>query len=157
MSEAKDPEIKHKINRHVIQQVRCYKCSRVQPPQQYCVECNNLFGAYFCSVCNFFDNDTTKLTFHCDSCGVCRRGLREGYIHCSTCGGCFTTQKEHFCYEGSFKDICCVCREEMFSSMEPCEVLNCGHILHSKCFRELLKAMITRCPLCSSSVIETPQ
>jgi len=33
-------------------------------------------GKYFCDICKFFDDDTSKKQYHCDECGICRTGAR---------------------------------------------------------------------------------
>lgn len=147
-----DRAAKHKLNRHEVKQVKCYRCKTVQVSSQQCVECNLLFGAYFCAICNFFDNDLTNKTFHCEDCGACRRGNREDFFHCTTCGGCFSSHNAHTCLEGRFMDSCSVCREDLFFSRKPCKLLRCRHIIHNLCFRRLLKAKIYKCPLCSTSL-----
>mmetsp|Transcript_11263 Transcript_11263/g.22175 ORF Transcript_11263/g.22175 Transcript_11263/m.22175 type:complete len:190 (+) Transcript_11263:89-658(+) len=157
MYEDRKDETRHRINRHEVKQVRCYQCKTVQPPAQHCCNCSQLFGAYFCSICNFFDNDTTKEIYHCVECHACRVGRRDQFNHCNVCGGCFSNKKVHRCLEGRFKDSCSVCTEELFFSRKPCELLSCGHIIHSQCLRRLLKAMIYNCPLCRRSFDETEE
>uniref|UniRef100_A0A2P2KUH9 CTCHY-type domain-containing protein n=1 Tax=Rhizophora mucronata TaxID=61149 RepID=A0A2P2KUH9_RHIMU len=43
-------------------------------------------GKYFCAVCKFFDDDVSKIPYHCDECGICRTGGKENYFHCKRCG-----------------------------------------------------------------------
>ena len=50
-----------------------FVCLSVLLPQvgSTCSECGIVFGRYFCSVCNLFD-DEEKGQFHCQDCGICR-------------------------------------------------------------------------------------
>ena len=64
----------HKLDRHAVREVECCVCRLSQPVAQRCInpECGNLFGNYFCRICNFFDDDLSKEPFHCNGCGICR-------------------------------------------------------------------------------------
>lgn len=67
----------HKLDRHAVREVVCGDCDLRQPVSQQCIGegCNNVFGRYFCGICNFFDDDLGKQPYHCDGCGICRFGL----------------------------------------------------------------------------------
>ena len=101
---------------------------RVHPPG----EC---FGAYFCAVCNLYDDDLSKHQFHCEECGICRVGGRENFFHCSTCGACYSVElrNNHVCVPNSMQRDCPICYEYLFDSLEAPQVLRCGHTIHRKC------------------------
>eukprot|EP00960_Hanusia_phi_P046517 757885-Hanusia_phi.AAC.2 len=82
----------HAIDRHAVKEVKCVVCGLVQPVGPVCVGegCDNAFGKYFCSICNFFDDNISGEPFHCNGCGICRKGGRENFFHCDTCGCCYS-------------------------------------------------------------------
>uniref|UniRef100_M0ZX69 PGPD14 n=1 Tax=Solanum tuberosum TaxID=4113 RepID=M0ZX69_SOLTU len=67
-----DPLKRHDIPRHDIKRVICSLCNTEQDVQQKCIQCGVCMGKYFCSKCNFFDDDVSKNQYHCDKCGICR-------------------------------------------------------------------------------------
>ncbi|KAL3358269.1 hypothetical protein AABB24_015420 [Solanum stoloniferum] len=52
-----DPLKRHDIPRHDIKKVICSLCNTEQDVQQKCIQCGVCMGKYFCSKCNFFDDD----------------------------------------------------------------------------------------------------
>lgn len=44
------------IDRHAVEEIVCAVCEARQPVSNKCVGCGTVFGAYFCSVCKFWDN-----------------------------------------------------------------------------------------------------
>ena len=71
-----DPKKAHQMDRTKVQEVVCALCDERQPVAAKCSKCGTTFGGYFCEVCRFYDNDTSKGQFHCDGCGICRVGGR---------------------------------------------------------------------------------
>ncbi|KAK9086563.1 hypothetical protein Syun_028957 [Stephania yunnanensis] len=82
----RNPDDRHEINRFDVKQVICSVCDTEQPASQTCANCGVNMGEYFCDVCVFYDDDTTKGQFHCKECGICRFGGRENFFHCQRCG-----------------------------------------------------------------------
>jgi RING finger/CHY zinc finger protein 1 len=148
------------LDRFKIENVKCKKCSRIQTPRIECVEeeCQNKFGEYYCDVCHLWDLTPDKPKFHCDKCGICRVGMKDNYLHCDNCGMClrkevFENQNEHRCRTSTFRDDCVVCREELFASTDPAQILRCGHAIHSKCFMQIAQRDY-RCPTCKKSIVD---
>ncbi|KAF9669369.1 hypothetical protein SADUNF_Sadunf14G0100500 [Salix dunnii] len=81
-----NPKDRHEIVRHDIKQVICLVCNTEQEVAQVCNKCGVKMGEYFCDICKFYDDDTSKQHFHCDECGICRLGGRENFFHCEKCG-----------------------------------------------------------------------
>ncbi|KAG7386492.1 hypothetical protein PHYPSEUDO_015592 [Phytophthora pseudosyringae] len=144
----------HQIDRFAIRQMRCDLCRTEQPCAQECVRCHENMAAYFCSVCNLFDDKgLEKEVFHCDQCGICRVGGRENYYHCVKCCGCYphSLEAKHKCLEGSMHRECPICLDVTFDSLESVNVLPCGHVMHSSCFKAYVKHQCELnivCPTC---------
>ena len=115
-----DPQAKHSMNRHQVKSVVCLVCATEQPPGPACTSCANSFGAYFCGVCNLYDDDLSKQQFHCDKCGICRVGGRDNFFHCDTCGACYSVElrNNHVCVPNSMQRDCPICYEYLFDSLE---------------------------------------
>lgn len=82
----RNPFDRHELVRHDVKQVICAVCDTEQPVAQVCTNCGVNMGEYFCEVCKFYDDDTTKGQFHCDDCGICRVGGCDKFFHCKKCG-----------------------------------------------------------------------
>lgn len=149
-----DENENHTMDRHAVKQVRCKRCQTVQAPAKNCVQCGYLFGHYFCSVCNLWQNKNVSI-FHCNGCGICRLGKKEDYIHCDKCGMCYLKSfyPTHKCREDCTKSNCPVCGEYMFDTREEIAITRCGHSIHQKCLKDLLRHDF-RCPLCKKSVVD---
>ncbi|ETI43285.1 hypothetical protein, variant 2 [Phytophthora nicotianae CJ01A1] len=128
-------------------------------------------AAYFCSVCNLFDDKgLEKQVFHCAQCGICRVGGRENYYHCIKCCGCYphSLEAKHKCLEGSMHRECPICLDVTFDSLESVNVLPCGHVMHSSCFKAYVKhqydhksaadrlCLVLTCSICRHSNIVCP-
>eukprot|EP00326_Haptolina_ericina_P009736 CAMPEP_0181206922 /NCGR_PEP_ID=MMETSP1096-20121128/21295_1 /TAXON_ID=156174 ORGANISM="Chrysochromulina ericina, Strain CCMP281" /NCGR_SAMPLE_ID=MMETSP1096 /ASSEMBLY_ACC=CAM_ASM_000453 /LENGTH=249 /DNA_ID=CAMNT_0023297857 /DNA_START=82 /DNA_END=830 /DNA_ORIENTATION=+ len=144
------------MNRHHVRAVICVTCDKEQPPSAECIYCATVFGAYFCGVCNLFDDDVGKEQFHCEKCGICRVGGRENFFHCDTCGACYSTelQGNHICVPNSMQRDCPICYEFLFDSLEAPQVLRCGHTIHRKCLESYSAHGGYTCPLCNASVCD---
>lgn len=149
----------HEVDRRQIEQVICQQCDNVQLPGKSCRECGQVFGAYFCSVCNFWDDDgLERKVFHCQSCGICRVGGRENYFHCETCGSCYPMEirSTHTCVENAMRQNCPICLQDLFQSTIQVTILQCGHTIHQECLRDLQMSFAglqsLRCPICSASL-----
>ncbi|CAK9873098.1 unnamed protein product [Sphagnum jensenii] len=146
----------HSMDRHTTKEMMCMQCLEVQPVSSTCAtpSCNGFSMAqYFCSICNFFDNDDRNI-YHCPFCNLCRvgKGLGIDYFHCMTCNACMSTQlKEHICREKGLESNCPICHDFLFTSNTPVKALPCGHFMHSACFQAYTCSHYT-CPICSKSL-----
>ncbi|KAK1315674.1 hypothetical protein QJS10_CPA05g00510 [Acorus calamus] len=147
---------RHEICRQDVQRVICLVCDTEQEVSKVCSNCGVNMGEYFCDICKFYDDDTSKEHFHCDKCGICRVGGRENFFHCPKCGSCYSVglRNKHVCVENSMRHHCPICYEYLFDSLKATEVLNCGHTMHSECFREMMMHKQYACPICSKSAID---
>lgn len=150
-----DEKSNHVMTRHETSEMECVHCQTVQPVAQSCVSCNKSLGRYYCDVCKFHDDSPGNSTYHCTSCGICRRGKREDYIHCEGCGGCIQSSlfSTHVCLEKSLHAHCPICREEIFTSVDPIIAMKCGHPIHTNCLKSYITHTGYTCPLCMKSVV----
>uniref|UniRef100_A0A1D1Y8T3 RING finger and CHY zinc finger domain-containing protein 1 n=1 Tax=Anthurium amnicola TaxID=1678845 RepID=A0A1D1Y8T3_9ARAE len=146
---------RHELRRQDIQWVICLVCDTEQPPAQVCTNCGVNMGEYFCHICKFYDDDTKKMQYHCNDCGICRVGGQENFFHCQKCGACYSIElrDKHSCVENSMRHHCPICYEYLFDSLNETRVLKCGHTMHSDCLEEMLSHQQYTCPICSKSVI----
>ncbi|GJY44452.1 E3 ubiquitin protein ligase MIEL1 [Tanacetum coccineum] len=147
---------RHDLVRYDVTQVICLVCDCEQPVARQCTNCGVNMGEYYCDICKFYDDDTSKEQFHCDDCGICRVGGRENYFHCKKCGSCYalSLRNNHSCVENSMRHHCPICYEYLFDSLKDTTVMKCGHTMHSECCNEMLKRSNFSCPICSKSVID---
>ncbi|KAL5791733.1 hypothetical protein ACOSP7_000327 [Xanthoceras sorbifolium] len=155
VSSLSNPKEHHELVRRDVKQVVCSLCNTEQQVAQICSNCGVKMGEYFCNICKFYDDETSKGQFHCDDCGICRVGGRSEFFHCQKCGSCYSVsvQNNHVCVENSMKNYCPVCYEYLFDSIKGSTVMNCGHTMHSDCFRAMADQNQYRCPICSKTVI----
>ncbi|KDD73818.1 hypothetical protein H632_c1816p1 [Helicosporidium sp. ATCC 50920] len=145
-----DPRKRHILDRSQVKFVECGVCSARQPVSEVCSHCGVRFGAYTCTKCPFFSDDTSNDPFHCDQCGLCRVGGRDNFFHCERCGSCYSLalRDSHTCVERSMHQDCPICSEYLFESTSPASVLPCGHTLHSSCLKLLARSHQGVCPTC---------
>ncbi|ERN16907.1 hypothetical protein AMTRI_Chr02g264560 [Amborella trichopoda] len=150
------PSERHDLCRHDVRQVICLICDTEQEVSPICTNCGIKMGEYFCAVCKFYDDDTSKGQFHCDECGICRVGGREEYFHCKKCGSCYSVKlrNNHVCVENSMRHHCSVCYEYLFDSLKDTTVLKCGHTMHFECLMEMKEHNQYSCPICFKSVCD---
>eukprot|EP01086_Lenisia_limosa_P002763 TRINITY_DN16777_c0_g1_i1.p1 TRINITY_DN16777_c0_g1~~TRINITY_DN16777_c0_g1_i1.p1 ORF type:complete len:298 (-),score=26.06 TRINITY_DN16777_c0_g1_i1:24-917(-) len=119
------------------------------------VEGPRLMGrAHSCLKCNLFTNDYEFLAFHCDSCGLCRRGKAEDFNHCENCNACINKAAvDHECSPNKLSSNCPVCQEFLFNSVRPVVFMPCQHPIHRSCLETLLKQG-PFCPLCRKEVAD---
>lgn len=148
-----DPLDRHDVPRGEIKKVICSLCGTEQDVQQNCVSCGVCMGKYFCSICNFFDDDVSKDQYHCDKCGICRTGGAENFFHCDKCGCCYSKllKGAHHCVEGAMHHNCAVCFEFLFDTTKDITALPCGHTIHMECVKEMVQHLQYACPVCSKS------
>ncbi|KAJ0440745.1 putative Ring finger and CHY zinc finger domain-containing protein, plant [Helianthus annuus] len=54
-----------------VHKVICAICNTEQQVAQICTNCGVKMGEYFCGICKFFDDDTSREQFHCNDYGIC--------------------------------------------------------------------------------------
>uniref|UniRef100_A0A2N9EC59 CHY-type domain-containing protein n=1 Tax=Fagus sylvatica TaxID=28930 RepID=A0A2N9EC59_FAGSY len=95
-SNLSNPKDRHELVRQDVKHVVCLICNTEQQVwlcglelwmvAQVCSNCGVNMGEYYCDVCKFYDDDTSKGQFHCEECGICRVGGRDNFFHCKKCG-----------------------------------------------------------------------
>ena len=146
----------HKLNRYETEKVICLDCNQEQQISNNCINCNIKFGKYYCEICKLFDyND--KSQFHCDKCGICRRGGKENFYHCDICNACINIalKDNHKCIDNCFSINCPICFDNIFNSIKDITKLNCGHTIHVECFKKLLESNNFKCPFCYKTSIKS--
>ena len=149
-----DADQDHIMDRFKTQRIRCVVCLEEQAVGNQCVKCETTFAKYFCEKCRLW---TDKESFHCDECGLCRRGNRDTIRHCKTCNACYPT--DHTCKPTAENNCpkcpnCPICFDDLFISVIPWITMHCGHSIHTSCFKTLLEKGNYRCPLCKKSTVD---
>lgn len=141
------------LNRFKIKYVVCKDCLTKQVTSNLCIKCGIQFGEYYCNICNLWMQQS-KEPFHCNACGLCRTGGESNFKHCHECDMCISVSmyKNHNCMKEKYKRECPICRENLFQSRMPSQDLLCGHVIHSHCFRRLVK-FDCRCPICKKTLV----
>jgi uncharacterized CHY-type Zn-finger protein len=77
----------HVLIRKDTKNMLCMLCGSAQRAGEFCVECGERTAWYYCGVCKLWDNDPNKSIYHCNDCGICRkgRGLGKDFFHCKVC------------------------------------------------------------------------
>ena len=77
----------HVLIRHATKNMLCMICGTAQRAGEFCAECGERTAWYYCGVCKLWDNDSNKSIYHCNDCGICRkgRGLGKDFFHCKVC------------------------------------------------------------------------
>eukprot|EP00898_Chlorokybus_atmophyticus_P006604 jgi/Chlat1/6945/Chrsp52S06613 len=153
-----DETSNHQMNRQATTHMVCMHCGVRQPVQQHCATptCGKQMARYYCSICKFFDDDSSREIYHCPFCNLCRvgKGLGVDAFHCMSCNACMSLSlRNHQCRERSLESDCPICHDYLFTSKQPVKALRCGHFMHSTCFqaRAYTKEHYT-CPVCSKSL-----
>ncbi|KAI3954024.1 hypothetical protein MKW98_017848 [Papaver atlanticum] len=150
-----EAQLDHKIDRKSTTEMMCMKCLKIQPIGPTCsnISCNNLSMAkYYCKICKLYDDD--RAIYHCPFCNICRigKGLGIDFFHCMNCNACLSKSLTvHICREKCFESDCPICHEDIFTSTSPVKALECGHLMHSTCFKDYTCTHYT-CPICSKSL-----
>lgn len=146
----------HQLNRTKTKNMLCMLCKTPQPAGEECTTCGQETAYYYCNKCKLWDNDSTKRIYHCDDCGICRRGegLGKDYVHCKRCNVCISisTSSTHPCIERATDCDCPLCLDYLFSSQLPVVSLLCGHYMHATCYKDLM-TVTYRCPVCNKSAV----
>jgi uncharacterized CHY-type Zn-finger protein len=74
----------HVLIRKATKNMLCMLCGCAQKAGEFCVECGERSAWYYCDVCKLWDNESNKSIYHCNDCGICRkgRGLGKDFFHC---------------------------------------------------------------------------
>lgn len=147
-----DHQEDHALDRSTVQLVLCLRCDETdQPIASNCRNCGKEFAPYACTDCALFCD--LENVFHCEYCGICRRGTRDTIEHCHTCNSCVVkdTLPFHKCRPNALHDDCPICLSYMYYSREPVVHLPCTHVIHAACLKALLKYR-PRCPICAKAI-----
>ncbi|KAH8811777.1 hypothetical protein F5884DRAFT_783397 [Xylogone sp. PMI_703] len=146
----------HVLIRKETKNMLCMLCGSAQRAGEFCVKCGERAAWYYCPICKLWDNDPNKNIYHCNDCGICRKGLGLGkdFFHCKTCGVCMSMSVEtsHKCIERVSDCDCPICGEYMFTSLQPVVFMVCGHSIHQSCYYEHMKTSY-KCPICNRSTL----
>lgn len=144
------------MDRFKTRTVACLVCGEKQPASAVCrnATCKVVFAKHYCHICKLYDDSEADI-FHCEHCGICRRGRKEDTSHCFNCNACIRNDVgvTHNCHPGSFAASCPICMEDLSSSTTPALFARCGHAMHSSCFSEYTKRHYT-CPLCKAPLFD---
>lgn len=75
----------HNLNRKKTQNMLCMACGTAQSAAGHCAHCGIQAAWYYCDICKLWDDNSSKKIYHCDDCGICRKGegLGKDFIHCN--------------------------------------------------------------------------
>lgn len=149
-----DDKENHIMDRTSVMKIKCRHCHVSQGISNECTNCGIAFGEYFCAKCRMWCSDDSP-TFHCDDCGMCRKGLAEEFEHCDRCNTCM--RKGHECNAEFVCDTtaeCPVCLEGLFNTRKPWCKIRCGHAIHTECLKVLWNSNIYACPMCKKSITD---
>ena len=148
----------HLIDRFATIRCRCRLCKTEQNIVKTCENCEESFGDNFCPNCRMWCDFEI---FHCEDCGICRKGTRDKFEHCKNCDACLPAGHQNECKAATAgsstisRDVVCpICLEELFSSTRSWQPSPCGHRVHSHCITEAIKKNEFRCPLCKKCLFE---
>ncbi|OAD80342.1 hypothetical protein PHYBLDRAFT_99199, partial [Phycomyces blakesleeanus NRRL 1555(-)] len=145
----------HAIVRVETKNMLCMLCKTIQPAGKDCHKCGEQMAAYYCDKCKLWDNIPNKEIYHCDDCGICRRGkgLGEDFFHCMKCNICMviSIKDKHRCIERNLESDCPICGEYMFTSTAKVIFMPCGHCIHKHCYETYLQRAY-QCPTCLKSL-----
>jgi RING finger and CHY zinc finger domain-containing protein 1 len=145
-------DLVHEHDKNKITQMICRYCLEIQELSDECKKCSKKMGNYFCKECKLLDL-VDKGQFHCDKCGMCRKGGRDNYDHCDKCGICVSKSNDHKCAMTISGD-CPICCENLFNSILSAVPMKCGHWMHAECF-DKFRINDYKCPVCCKSMIDT--
>ncbi|KAF4977701.1 hypothetical protein FZEAL_5795 [Fusarium zealandicum] len=145
----------HNLVRSETRNMLCMICATPQKASDMCVHCGEISAHYYCNICKLWENRQNKPIYHCNDCGICRRGMGLGkdFFHCKTCRACISTSIEssHKCIERSTDCDCPICGEYLFTSPKPVVFMGCGHSIHKRCYEQHVRVSY-KCPICNKSL-----
>ena len=79
-----DAQEDHGLIRKETKNMLCMLCGTPQKASDVCIKCGETAARYYCNICKLWENRQTKPIYHCNDCGICRRGLGLGkdFFHC---------------------------------------------------------------------------
>ena len=79
-----DDKEDHNLNRKETKHMLCMLCATPQKASDFCIQCNETIAQYYCKICKLWENRSSKPIYHCNDCGICRRGMGLGkdFFHC---------------------------------------------------------------------------
>lgn len=74
----------HALVRKETKNMLCMLCACPQRASDVCVNCGVSAARYYCGICKLWDDHPLKNIYHCNDCGICRRGIGLGkdFFHC---------------------------------------------------------------------------
>jgi uncharacterized CHY-type Zn-finger protein len=74
----------HTLIRKETKNMLCMLCACPQKASDVCRNCGVTTASYYCNICKLWDDHPEKSIYHCDECGICRRGkgLGKDFFHC---------------------------------------------------------------------------
>lgn len=74
----------HNLIRPETRNMLCMICATPQRASDTCINCGEIAASYYCNICKLWENRSTKPIYHCNDCGICRRGMGLGkdFFHC---------------------------------------------------------------------------
>lgn len=74
----------HTLVRKDTKNMLCMICATPQKASEACYNCGEIAAQYYCSICKLWENRSNKPIYHCNDCGICRRGMGLGkdFFHC---------------------------------------------------------------------------
>lgn len=74
----------HCLIRAETKNMLCMLCATPQRAGEVCIRCGETAATYYCDICKLWENRQSKPIYHCNDCGICRRGLGLGkdFFHC---------------------------------------------------------------------------
>ncbi|GAB0145095.1 hypothetical protein EsHS_00005538 [Epichloe bromicola] len=79
-----DAKEDHSLIRRETRNMLCMLCRTPQKASDMCISCGEISAHYYCNICKLWENRKSKPIYHCNDCGICRRGLGLGkdFFHC---------------------------------------------------------------------------
>ncbi|EFY84522.1 CHY and RING finger domain protein, putative [Metarhizium acridum CQMa 102] len=76
----------HGLVRRETRNMLCMLCGTPQKASDMCINCGEVSAHYYCNICKLWENRKSKPIYHCNDCGICRRGLGLGkdFFHCKS-------------------------------------------------------------------------
>lgn len=74
----------HNLVRRETKNMLCMICATPQKASHACVGCGEIAAHYYCNICKLWENRQNRSIYHCNDCGICRRGMGLGkdFFHC---------------------------------------------------------------------------
>ncbi|KAF2745654.1 CHY zinc finger domain-containing protein [Sporormia fimetaria CBS 119925] len=146
----------HNLRRRKTENMLCMGCGTAQKAGSHCSRCNMQTAWYYCNICKLWDDNSSKKIYHCEDCGICRKGegLGKDYIHCKRCNVCISIShaENHRCLERATDCNCPICGDYLFDSSSAVVSLPCGHYLHKGCYKSYMETAY-QCPMCKKSAV----